>query len=261
MPGEIFATPSLDELARRLRQRDEQPEVAPRSTPQTPDLGGGSNRPVEMSGVLSDTGREQLGISPPTSAPSRRVAAARPPVGILPYLVSTGLVATVIIIVCFGAGFVMLARGAAPVFGETEMPGSAAAAALPLFPPAERPALGEAAPPQESNATRLSVPVSSIGESSFRGATITAPAQTGLAPEPAATSSASAVPPSPRPSAAEIAQLPGDAMHRPTRARGSDHLGAISRIPHPRSDPTLGAAGTGAGHTQSANQNAKVDPK
>jgi hypothetical protein len=37
----------------------------------------------------------------------------RPPVGILLYLVFIGLVATLIILVCFGAGFFLLARGSA----------------------------------------------------------------------------------------------------------------------------------------------------
>ena len=83
MPGEIFPTRSLDELAQRLRQRDAKPGLAPR----TPDLAGVSNTLAEMSGMLSDARNEQLGISPPTSAPSRRIAAARPPVGILLYLV------------------------------------------------------------------------------------------------------------------------------------------------------------------------------
>ena len=134
MPGEIFPTRSLDELAQRLRQRDAKPGLAPR----TPDLAGVSNTLAEMSGMLSDARNEQLGISPPTSAPSRRIAAARPPVGILLYLVFIGLVAMVIIVVFFGAGFFLLAREAAPVLGETEMPGWAAVVALPVSPPAER---------------------------------------------------------------------------------------------------------------------------
>jgi hypothetical protein len=139
------------------------------------------------------------------------------------------------------------------------MAGSAAGPALPVFPPAERPAMGETAPPQESNATRLSVPVSSIGGSSLRGATITAPAQTDSMPEPAATPSASAVPASPHLSAAESSQLPKGAMRRPTRARASDQLGTTSRIPHPRSDTTPGAAGAAAGHARSASQHRKGD--
>jgi hypothetical protein len=260
MPGEIFATPSLDELPPRLRQRDEQPELAPRSAPQTPNLAGASNTLAEMSGMLSDASNEQLGISPP-SVPSRRISAARRPVGILLYLVSIGLVATAVIVLCFGVGFFLLASEAAPVLGETEMPGSAAAAALPVFPPAERPALGEAAPPQASNATRLSAPVSSIGESSAGGVTIIAPPQTGLAPEPATTSSPSAAPTSPRPSAGEIPQLPEGAMRSRTRGRGSDQLGTISRIPHSRSDTTPSAARAGVGRTRSANQDGKVDPE
>jgi hypothetical protein len=207
MPGDTLASRSLDELAQQLRQRDARPELAPRSAPWNPNTASVSNTFAEISGMLSDARSEQLGISPPTSAPSRQVAAARPAVGILLYLVFIGLVATVIIVVCFGSGFFLLAREAAPVSGEPEMRGSAVAAALPVFPRAERPATGKTAPPQDGNATRVSVPVPSIGESTAsaaKGATpsggvppprmtagaagIIAPAQTASAPEPAATS-------------------------------------------------------------------------
>jgi cobalamin biosynthesis Mg chelatase CobN len=105
MPGDTLATRSLDEPARQLRQRDSKPELAPRSAPRNPNPASVSNTFAEISGVPSDARSEQLGISPPTSAPSRQVAAARPAVGILLYLVFIGLVATVIIVVCFGAGF------------------------------------------------------------------------------------------------------------------------------------------------------------
>jgi hypothetical protein len=130
----------------------------------------------------------------------------RPPVGILLYLVFIGLVATLIIVVCFGAGFFLLARQVAPVSGETEMRGLAAAAVLPVFPPAERPAMGKTALPHDSNATQVSAPASSMGESTASaakgatptgevpapgstagGAGIIAPAQITSAPQPAAT--------------------------------------------------------------------------
>jgi hypothetical protein len=135
MPGDTFATRSLDELARQLRQRDAKPELASRSAPRNPNLASVSN----------------------TLA------------GILLYLVFIGSVATVIIGVCFGVGFFLVTRAAAPVSGETKMRGSAATAALPVFPPAERPATGKMALPKEGSATRVSALVSSMGESTASG--------------------------------------------------------------------------------------------
>jgi hypothetical protein len=208
------------------------------------------------------------GASLPTPAPSRRNMAAGLPVGILLYLVFVGLVAIATIGVFFGIGFFLLAqpteeliagsdtrdrdteinslrsgvfprpyrdappadREVVPVSEETEMPRSAAAAALSVSPLARRPAVGEAVPQQESNSARGSVPVSPDGEASAsaaRGATpsgevlvlrstsgeatIIAPARTASAPEPEPSSPASPAPPpapaSPRVFAAEIAEF------------------------------------------------------
>ena len=244
MPGEIFATPSLDELVRQLRQGSAEPESrAAECASRTTDPAGGSKTLAEMSGMFSDTGNERLvpglvpGASLPTPAPSRRNMAAGLPVGILLYLVSVGLVAIATIGVFFGIAFFLLAQpkeelitgsGTRDRDTKTEMPRSAAAAALPVSPLAQRPAVGEAVPQQESNSARGSVPVSPDGEASAsaaRGAmpsgevlalrstsgeaTIIAPAQTASAPEPEPSSPASPAPPpaSPRVFAAEIAEF------------------------------------------------------
>src|ERR1700736_6538322 len=244
MPDEIFATPSLDELVRQLRQGSAEPESrAAECASRTTDPAGGSNTLAEMSGMFSDTGNERLvpglvpGASLPTPAPSRRNMAAGLPVGILLYLVSVGLVAIATIGVFFGIAFFLLAQpkeelitgsGTRDRDTKTEMPRSAAAAALPVSPLAQRPAVGEAVPQQESNSARGSVPVSPDGEASAsaaRGAmpsgevlalrstsgeaTIIAPAQTASAPEPEPSSPASPAPPpaSPRVFAAEIAEV------------------------------------------------------
>ena len=244
MPDEIFATPSLDELVRQLRQGSAEPESrAAECASRTTDPAGGSKTLAEMSGMFSDTGNERLvpglvpGASLPTPAPSRRNMAAGLPVGILLYLVSVGLVAIATIGVFFGIAFFLLAQpkeelitgsGTRDRDTKTEMPRSAAAAALPVPPLAQRPAVGEAVPQQESNSARGSVPVSPDGEASAsaaRGAmpsgevlalrstsgeaTIIAPAQTASAPEPEPSSPASPAPPpvSPRVFAAEIAEF------------------------------------------------------
>jgi hypothetical protein len=177
----------------------------------------------------------------------------------------------VIIVVCFGSGFFLLAREAAPVSGEPEMRGSAVAAALPVFPRAERPATGKTAPPQDGNATRVSVPVPSIGESTAsaaKGATpsggvppprmtagaagIIAPAQTASAPEPAATSGN----PSP--------------IRRGDRGyswqRYAPPNPGISReqypdLAQPRSNAPPGAARAAAGRARSLNQDRELDPE
>jgi hypothetical protein len=265
MSGEIFATPSLDEL---VRQGSAEPESrAAGCASRTTDPAGGSNTLAEMSGMFSDIWNERLvpglvpGVSLPTRAPSRRnMAAWGLPVGILLYLVSVGLVAIATISVFFGLGFFLLAQPTeelitgsdtrdrdtqinslrsevfrrpysdappadhevAPLSEETEMPRSAAAAALPVFSLAQRPAVGEAVPQLESNSARGSVPASPDGEASAsaaRGATpsgeelalrspsgeatIIASAQTASAPEPESSSQASPAP-SPAPASPSV---------------------------------------------------------
>jgi hypothetical protein len=180
-----------------------------------------------MSRMFSDTGNERLvpdlvpGASLPTPAPSRRNMAAGLPVGILLYIVCVGLVAIATIGVFFGIGFYLLAQPTEELIG--------AAAPLPVSPLAQRPAVGEAVPQQESNSARGSVPVSPDGEASASAArdatpsgevlalrstsgdaTIIAPAQTASAPKPEPSSPGSPAPPapaSPRVFAAEIAEF------------------------------------------------------
>jgi hypothetical protein len=181
-----------------------------------------------MSGMFSDTGNERLvpGLVPagslPTPAPSRRNMAAGLSIGILLYIVSVGLVAIATIGVFFGIGFFLLAQPTEELI--------AAAAPLPVSPLAQRPAVGEAVPQQESNSVQGSVPGSPDGEASASAArdaapseealarrstsneaTIIAPAQTASAPEPEPSSPASPAPPpapaSPRVFAAEIAEF------------------------------------------------------
>jgi hypothetical protein len=153
-----------------------------------------------MPGMFSDTGNERLvpdlvpGASLPTPAPGRSNMAAGLPVGILLYIVCVGLVAIATIGVFFGVGFFLLAQPTEELI----------AAAAPLPPPlAQRPAVGEAVPQQESGSARGSVPVSPNGEASASAArdatpsgevlalrstsgeaTIIAPTQTASAPEP-----------------------------------------------------------------------------
>jgi hypothetical protein len=148
------------------------------------------------------------------------------------------------------------------------MRGLAAAAALPVFPPAERPAMGKTALPQDSNATRVSAPVPSIGESTASaakgatpsgevpaprstagGAGIIAPAQTVSAPEPAAASG----------NPAPIRR--GDRGYSWQRYAPPDPGRTISRSAQSRSDAPPSTVRAPAGRARSVNQNGKLDPE
>jgi hypothetical protein len=189
-------------------------------------------------------------------------------VGVLLYLIFIGLVATVIIVVCFGAGFFLLAREASSVSGETEMRGLAAAPALPVFGTAERRAIGKTEPPQESNATRVSAPMPSIGEptaNASKGATpsgevpalgttaggvrVVGPAPTDSAPEPAATSG----------NPAPIRR--GDRGYSWQRDAPPNPEPTVSRSAKPRSNAPPSTVRAAAGRTRSANQNGNLDPE
>jgi hypothetical protein len=188
----------------------------------------------------------------------------RPPVGILLYLVSIGLVATLIIVVSFGAGFFLLAREAAPVSGEAEMRGLAAAPALPVFGTAEPRAMGKTEPPQESNAMRVSAPVPSIGEptaSAAKGAT-----PSGEVPAPRLpVGGAGIIAPAQKASAPESAAPSGN----PTPIRRGDRGYSWQRDappnPEPNAKPLSNAPPSTvraeAGRARSANQNGKLDPE
>jgi len=228
MPGEYLQTPSLDELMRQMRQLRQvraEPESAAGCASRTTDPAGGPNTLAAMSGMFFDTGNERLvpglvpGASLPTPAPSRRNMAAGLPVGILLYIVCVGLVAIATIGVFFGIGFFLLAQ-------PTEELIAAAAPLPPVSPLAQRPAVGEAVPQQESNSARVSAPMSPDGEASATAArdaapsgevlalrstsgekTIIAPAQTASAPEPEPNSPASPAPPPAQASPRVLAEI------------------------------------------------------
>jgi hypothetical protein len=228
MPGEYLQTPSLDELMRQMRQLRQvraEPESAAGCASRTTDPAGGPNTLAAMSGMFFDTGNERLvpglvpGASLPTPAPSRRNMAAGLPVGILLYIVCVGLVAIATIGVFFGIGFFLLAQ-------PTEELIAAAAPLPPVSSLAQRPAVGEAVPQQESNSARVSAPMSPDGEASATAArdaapsgevlalrstsgekTIIAPAQTASAPEPEPNSPASPAPPPAQASPRVLAEI------------------------------------------------------
>jgi hypothetical protein len=216
MPGRTSATRSLNKPVHQL---------APRSPPRTSDPAGVPDTLAKLSGKLSDTGNQRLRAGPmltasaSTSTPRSRTAAPGLTVGIFLYLVSVGLIATVIIGVFFGIGFFLLAhptekmiagpgthdrgtevkpvpsgvflhpyRDAPPVLVEAELPRSVATAALPVAPLAQDRACarGPTAGEQCSNAEfRAGVPPGEVPVSGTTGtpatgeARLTPPAQTG----------------------------------------------------------------------------------
>ena len=218
-----------------------------------------SNTPDEMSVKLSDTESEHRVSETlqPTRAPSRRATAAGIPAGTLLYLVFAAFVACATIGVFFGIGFFLLGqptgaiiaaavthdratqadpppsgvlprlssdvpaadREARPVSGERETPRSAAAATLAVFPLAQRPAMDEAAPLQESSTARGSISPSLDNEAS-------AGTVTGAIPSKEPTVAA------------------------PTVA---------SPLAHPRPDARPGAARAAPGYARSAHHNRKLD--
>ena len=208
------------------------------------------------------------------SAVSPRITAAERPVGNVLYLVLMGAVATAIIGVFFGSGFLLLAppaketvadagardgksprpHGGAPradgeavlVSREMAVPQSAAvAAALPGSPLAQPATVAKAAPPQQSNEA----------ESLPSAPSNAAPAQTASEPAPASSFMDTAAPPtrsaSPGPSSAQGSVLPGGAKHPQTREGRSNHTRVASRHAHPRSARSDQALTPPAGHTGS----------
>jgi hypothetical protein len=164
----MFSSPSSIQRARRFwTERAE------------PDFGPGNATP------LTNRGRKPA-VVPEVSAPSRRTDAAGPPVGILLYLASVGLIAAAIIGVFFGTGFWLLASPASETItdsggdpsrsngdalkagdaalGETEAPHLAAVNLIPGLPLRQRPAAAEAAPPQQNNVMQELAPASPNGE-------------------------------------------------------------------------------------------------
>jgi hypothetical protein len=77
-----------------------------------PDLGPGNTAP------LTDHGRKSAAASK-VSTPRHRTDAVGPPVGILLYLASVGLIAATIIGVLFGSGFWLLASPASETISDS----------------------------------------------------------------------------------------------------------------------------------------------
>jgi hypothetical protein len=238
----MFSSLSFNQLGRRFRNERAEPDFGPRNA-----------------ASLTNHGRK------PVAAPevsSHRTDAAGPPVGILLYLASVGLIAAVITGVFFGTGFWLLAspagetitasgrdpsrpNGAAlktsgaavlEVAGETETAHSAAINLIPGSPLAQRSAAAEAAPPQQNNITQELSAASPNGEP---------PVETASVPQPV---SSTAVPPAylmplASPPAVTAAESAPSAGTRGPSARDRDaHARTASRHPHPRSDrsaPTL----------------------
>ena len=136
---------------------------------------------------MTNRGRKPA-VVPEVSTPNRRTDAAGPPVGVLLYLASVGLIAAAIIAVFFGTGFWLLASAATitdsgrdtsrvdgnalkasgpallGLAGETETPHSAAVHLVPGLPLGQRPAAAEAAPPQQNNIMQELRPAPPNGE-------------------------------------------------------------------------------------------------
>ena len=151
----MFSSLSLNQCAHRFWNQRAEPDFSP-----------------ENAASLTNHGRKHP-VLPKISTPSRRTDAAGPPVGILLYLVSVGLIAAAIVGIFFGTGFWLLAspasetitvsgrapsppngdasKAGAAVFGETETPHSAAVNLIPGSPPGQRPAGVGVAPLQQNN--------------------------------------------------------------------------------------------------------------
>jgi hypothetical protein len=101
MSGQTTASPWIDEPRPK---GSAQPELVSRNFADPAEL---SNMLGASSGMLSDIGRKQL---LPALVEAPRHAARAVPVGILLYLASVGIIATVTIGVFFGIGFFLLAQ-------------------------------------------------------------------------------------------------------------------------------------------------------
>src|SRR5438034_7470409 len=192
MPGRTSATVWLTESAQL---------PAPRRASKTSDPASFRDMLAEKSGTRPNSGNQRLlpnsglAASPSTSTPRTRAAAQWLPVGILLYLISVGLVAVAIIAVFIGTGFFLLAHHVEETTAgsdsgdhgteikssrsgvlqqlhnddpralvETEFPRSVTAAALPIVPFAQGPAVYQALPLENGEAARSSVPGSPVGE-------------------------------------------------------------------------------------------------
>ena len=148
---------------------------------------------------------------PEVSAPSRRTDAARPPVGVLLYLVSVGLVAAAITAVCFGIGLFLLAPPARETITDSERYLARAHGNAP-------------------DAGRAAVMAGEL------------PAETASVSEPASSSAVSPPAPTPLPSSPRSVVFLGGAKGHPARYGRGAHARTASQHPRPRSArsaPTL----------------------
>jgi hypothetical protein len=197
-------------------------------------------------------------VVPEVSSPRRRTNAAGPPVGILLYLASVGLIAAAIIGICFGTGFWLLASpGSEPITasgrdpsrpngdalkasdallrlaGATETPRSAAVNLIAGSPLGQGSAAADAAPPQENNVMQELSAAPPNGEP---------PVETASVPQSV---SSAAVPPAylmPLASPPAVKSVPSAGTKGPSARDHGAHARTASRHPHPRSDrsaPTL----------------------
>jgi hypothetical protein len=193
-----------------------------------------------------------VSTEPSASMPSRRVASARLPIGVLLYLVSVGFVGAATVGLFFGSGLLLLAQQMHTESGTHEhdayvdplrstKPSAGAENGAPSIGgvPTLSPTAGEAAiiAPTQTDAAdepglRSRIASASPLSSMASEAAIIAPTQTAAAGEPAPSSRVASIPP------------PGGG--------GSDHLRKLSRPPHSRSDAVPGEARATAGRTRSA---------
>jgi hypothetical protein len=207
---------------------------------------------------LTNHGRKPAVVSK-VSTSSRRTNAAGPPVGILLYLASVGLIAAAIIGVFFGTGFWLLASPASEmisdsgrdplqpnrdvlkaggvVFALARETGSARSATVDVIPDSPHPATAEAAPPQHNNVTQELSPAPANGEPPVKTASVAQPGASAAVPP------AYSMPPAGPPTAAAEDSALSAGNRGPTARDGRGaHARTVSRHSHPRSArgaPTL----------------------
>ena len=230
MASEIYSRVSPDEVAHRFQAERVEPDLGRR----------GAARPTTQSQKPLQAGE--------ISAPSRRNDAAKPPVSMLPHLVSVGLVAAGIIGIFFGTGFSLLVSPASETITgrySSHIHGSgaqrdrqvtlvshlAAVNVLPGAPLNQPPAVYEAGPLAQSTAVQEFSPAWPNGDS---------PAAASV-PEPASDSAQPLASPTPsaNPSSfvTEVAVLPAGANARPARDGHSAHTRTASQHLRPTFRP------------------------
>ena len=230
MASEIYSRVSPDEVAHRFQAERVEPDLGRR----------GAARPTTQSQKPLQAGE--------ISAPSRRNDAAKPPVSMLPHLVSVGLVAAGIIGIFFGTGFSRLVspasetitgRYSSHIYGSgaqrdrqvTLVSHLAAVNALPGAPLNQPPAVDEAGPLAQSTAVQEFSPAWPNGD----------PPAAASVPEPASDSAQPLASPTPsaNPSSfvTEVAVLPAGAKARPARDGHRAHTRTASQHLRPTFRP------------------------